>query len=93
MKPLIFFALLTALCLPAAAKLPPVTDQGKLEQAEAAKAKAAHASKVAAYQLCLVQDRVAESYLAAASAAGKTVQPSMPTGACTDPGPGPTAKS
>src|SRR5438045_1236172 len=45
----------------ASAKLPSLSDEAKAKAAEA-KAKAAWSDKVAAYKLCLAQDRVAEYY-------------------------------
>ena len=69
----------------AMAKLPPVSDEAKAKAAEAA-AKTAWSDKVAGYQLCQSQDRVAATYLAQARAAGKSVQPAT-TPACADPGP------
>ena len=69
----------------AMAKLPPVSDEAKAKAAEAA-AKTAWSDKVAGYQLCQSQDRVAAAYLAQARAAGKSVQPAA-TPACADPGP------
>lgn len=68
----------------ALAKLPPLSDEAKAKAAEAA-AKTAHANKVAAYKLCLVEDKVAATYLAEARKAGKDVKP-MPTPPCVDPG-------
>jgi hypothetical protein len=76
----------SALVLPALAKLPAPSDEAKAKAAEAA-AKAAHGNKVAAYQLCKSQDRVAAQHLAAAKKAGKEVKPAVATAACTDPGP------
>ncbi|MET4576090.1 hypothetical protein [Ottowia thiooxydans] len=69
----------------ALAKLPPLSDEAKAKAAEAA-AKTAWSDKVAGYQLCQSQDRVAATYLAQARAAAKTVQP-VTTPSCTDPGP------
>ena len=69
----------------AMAKLPPVSDEAKAKAAEAA-AKTAWSDKVAGYQLCQSQDRVAATYLTQARAAGKSVQPAT-TPACADPGP------
>ncbi len=68
------------------AALPPPSDAAKAAAAEAA-AKSAWSDKVAAYQLCQAQDRVAAKYRQAATAAGKPApQPqSMPP--CVDPGP------
>lgn len=78
--------LVLAVCGNAAlAKLPPPDEAGKAKAAEAA-AKAAHAGKVGAYQLCKTMDRVAASYLAEAKKAGKTVQATEATPSCADPG-------
>ncbi|MEO7854985.1 MAG: hypothetical protein ABIR94_22460 [Rubrivivax sp.] len=74
--------LLGAVCGSAHAKLPPPSDEAKAAAAERA-AKAAYATKVGAYQLCQVQNKVAARYLAGA---GKAVQPAA-TPACTEPGP------
>lgn len=68
--------LLAALVLPivllsgvaATAKLPPPSDEAKAKAAETA-AKAAWSGKVAIYELCRSQDRIASAYLAGASAA------------------------
>lgn len=81
-------SLLTALALcsgAAMAKLPAPSDEAKAKAAEAA-AKAAHGNKVAAYQLCKSQDRVAAMYRADLKKAGKPVPPAADTGACADPG-------
>jgi hypothetical protein len=64
------------------AKLPAPSDEAKAAAAERA-AKADYASKVGAYQLCQVQNKVAASYLAGAN---KSMQP-VATPACADPGP------
>lgn len=69
----------------AMAKLPPLSDDAKAKAAEAA-AKAAWGDKVAGYQLCQAQDRIAAAYLQKAQAAGKSLQPAS-TPPCTDPGP------
>jgi hypothetical protein len=74
-----------AMAAPASATLPPPSDEAKAKAAEAA-AKAAHGSKVAAYQLCRSQDRVAADYFAAAKKSGTEVQPALPTPPCVDPG-------
>lgn len=68
-----------ALGASALAKLPPPSDEAKAKAAEAA-AKAAHAGKVEAYQLCKVQDKVAAQYR---GKNGKAVE----TPPCADPGP------
>lgn len=70
----------------ALAKLPPPSDEAKAKAAEAA-AKAAWAGKVAAYQLCKVEDRVAAAYFASAKREGKTVAAPVATPPCVDPGP------
>jgi hypothetical protein len=65
------------------AKLPPQTPEAAAAAA-AAKDKAAWSDKVAAYKLCLVQDRVAKQYLKNNEGARK---PTVETPPCTDPGP------
>jgi hypothetical protein len=79
--------------LPALAKLPAPTDEAKAKAAEAA-AKTAWTNKVADYQLCKAQDKVAAGYLAkvksgakAPSAAASGAPTPVATPACTDPGP------
>ncbi len=69
----------------AIAKLPAPSDDAKAKAAEAA-AKAAWGGKVAGYQLCQSQDRVAARYLAEAKKAGKEQAPAA-TPPCADPGP------
>jgi hypothetical protein len=64
------------------AKLPAPSDDAKAKAAEAA-AKAAHAGKVEAYQLCKSQDKVAAHYRKGGKATGKPV--AMP--ACAAPAP------
>ncbi len=61
------------------AKLPPPSEEAKAK-ADEAKAKADYGDKVAAYKLCLSQNRVAENYLKA-----KGQKSQLP--ACQDPGP------
>ena len=73
-------------CSVALAKLPPLSDEAKAKAAEAA-AKAAWGDKVAAYQLCKSQDKVAATYAADAKKAGKEIKPSTATPPCADPGP------
>ncbi|WP_066341883.1 hypothetical protein [Azohydromonas lata] len=70
----------------AVAKLPPPSDEAKAK-ADEAKAKAAWSDKVAAYQLCKANDRVAARTLAEAKKAGKPVGEVVATPACADPGP------
>lgn len=67
----------------AGAKLPPLSDEAKAK-ADEAKAKTAWSEKVAAYRLCLVQDKVAATYLKAKAADAK---PALPTAPCQEPGP------
>lgn len=66
------------------AKLPPLTEEQQIK-ADEAKAKAAHAEKVAAFQLCKAQNGVAESYAKQQKVKGQEVK-IAPT-ACQDPGP------
>lgn len=54
---------------------------------EEAAARAAWAGKVANFELCKSQDRVAERYFAEAKAAGKPTGQPVPTPECVDPGP------
>jgi hypothetical protein len=70
----------------ALAKLPPLSEEAKAK-AEEAKAKAAWSDKVAAYQLCKANDRVAARTLAEQKKAGKPVGEVVATPACADPGP------
>lgn len=76
------------LALAAHAKLPaPVlTEEAKAKAAEAA-AKTAHGNKVAAYKLCLYQERAASNFFKTASASGKAVKPAQASPPCVDPGP------
>ncbi len=66
----------------AMAKLPPPDDAAKAKAAET-KNKTAWSDKVAAYKLCLAQDRVAARYL---KDKGKP-KPELSLPACADPGP------
>jgi hypothetical protein len=76
----------TLVAAPAWAKLPAPSDEAKAKAAEAA-AKAAHAGKVANYELCKTMDRVAAGYFAAAKKAGKAASAPVDTPPCVDPGP------
>lgn len=67
------------------AKLPPPTDAQKAK-AEDTKARAAWADKVAAYQLCNAQDKVAAHYFSDMKARGKDVRPPAQAAACANPG-------
>ena len=74
-------AMTAVLALGAAhAKLPPPSDEAKAKAAEA-KEKAAHGGKVAAYKLCLSQNRTAERYMKEQGKKGAAPP------ACQDPGP------
>lgn len=64
----------------AQAKLPPPSEEAKAKAAEA-KEKADHGSKVAAYKLCLSQNRTAERYMKEHGKKGAALP------ACQDPGP------
>ncbi len=69
------------IALSAQAKLPaPVMDDAAQAKAAETKAKADHANKVGAYQLCAVQDRLAAKYGNATQAAAAAVP-------CVNPGP------
>lgn len=81
-KPAFALVLLAAACA-ATAKLPAPTEEQKAAAA-AAKDKAAWSDKVAAYKLCLAQDRVAAYYFKTKGGGGK---PSAALPPCSDPGP------
>jgi hypothetical protein len=66
----------------ALAKLPAPSDEAKAA-AEATKAKSAWSDKVAAYQLCQSQDKLASRYLKEKGKSKSAVE----TPACADPGP------
>ncbi len=66
----------------ASAALPPLSDEAKAKAAEA-KNKTGWSTKVAAYQLCQAQDRVAANYL---KSKGKP-KPAGEFPACANPGP------
>jgi hypothetical protein len=85
MKRLLVMSVLLAGTFAVAAKLPPPSDEAKAK-AEETKAKAAHGDKVAAYKLCLSQDKVAAQYVRDLKAQGKEAKPATPTAACADPG-------
>jgi hypothetical protein len=82
MNKLILASLALALSSAAFAKLPAPTDEQKAAAA-AAKDKAAWADKVAAYKLCLAQDKVAARYLKDKG----LKKPVVEVPACVDPGP------
>ena len=68
---------------PAAAKLPPPSDEAKAKAAETA-AKNAWNDKVGAFKLCQVMNRTADYYRK--SPEGKDAPPPVDTPPCTDPG-------
>lgn len=67
------------------AKLPAPTPEQQAAAALTA-AKAAHAAKVEAYDLCMVQSRIADGYIKQQKAQGKAYTPET-TAACANPGP------
>lgn len=77
---------LSLLAVTAQAALPQPTPQERAK-ADEAKARAAWSAKIAAHQLCEVQDRVAAQYFEHARASGKAVAQPVSTPACVDPGP------
>ena len=70
----------------ASAILPPPTPEAKA-QATVATAKSAWSDKVAAYQLCVAGDRLAERYRQSLKTSMKDVPPPVATPPCADPGP------
>jgi len=82
LRPSVVTACAVLICSVASAKLPPPSAEAAAKAAEAA-AKAAWNGKVANYQLCKSQDRVAAHYLRTA----KDAKAPTPTAACADPGP------
>lgn len=80
MKKLSTFLLLLAVAGVASAKLPPPSDEAKAKAADA-KDKAAWSDKVAAFQLCQAQDKVAAQYKK-----GKGDK-NLPASSCQNPGP------
>lgn len=68
------------------AKLPPLSAEAQIK-ADEAKAKAAWADRVGAYQLCRSMERVADAYYKSAKTSGKETRPPTATPPCTDPGP------
>jgi hypothetical protein len=78
MKKILFALAISAIAAAATAKLPPLSDEAKAKAAET-QAKAAHGTKVAAYQLCLSQDKVAVKF----ADKSRAVAP----GPCVNPGP------
>ncbi len=68
------------------ATLPAASPEAQAK-ADQAKAKAAWSDKVAAYQLCLSQDRVVDTYRKEMKGEGKPVPAAAATAPCADPGP------
>ena len=85
MKLLSIWITALALITPAWAKLPAPDDAAKAQAAEAA-AKAAHAGKLEAYQLCKAQDRVVARTKPAASKPTVKGNNGAPASNCVDPG-------
>ncbi|WP_449370818.1 hypothetical protein [Thiomonas sp.] len=83
---IVTLALLVACPVAAWAKLPAPSPEAKAK-AEAAAVRAKWAGKVAAFQLCQAQDKVAAFYYAQAKADGKPTHPPEATPPCVDPGP------
>jgi hypothetical protein len=83
MKKLTLAVMSLALSGAALAKLPPLSPEAQAAAA-AAKDKTAWSDKVAAYQLCLSQDKVAKQYFKTRNAGGK---PSGDFPSCANPGP------
>ncbi|WP_439683327.1 hypothetical protein MNJPNG_14520 [Cupriavidus oxalaticus] len=70
----------------ALAKLPPPSEAQQAKAAET-KARAAWSDKVAAFQLCRAQDKIAARYYAERQAQGKDARAAVQTAACAEPGP------
>jgi hypothetical protein len=83
MKKITFALMALAVSGAVFAKLPPPPPEAQAA-ADAAKHKTAWADKVAAYQLCLSQDKVAKQYFKVKNPGGK---PSGEIPSCADPGP------
>ncbi|MFC7287180.1 hypothetical protein ACFQPC_03935 [Herminiimonas glaciei] len=82
MKKILIALLGTMVMASATAKLPPPSDEAKAKAAET-KNKAGWSDKVAAYQLCESQNKVAAQYL---KRTGKP-KPDIAVPPCTNPGP------
>jgi hypothetical protein len=83
MKKLTFALMTLAMSGAVFAKLPPTSPEAQAAAA-ASKDKAAWSDKVAAYQLCLAQDKVAQHYFKTKNTGGK---PAGEVAACANPGP------
>ena len=87
MRPSVLVAVCaSALAFGAAAKLPPPTDEAKAKAAEAAN-RTSWNDKVAAYQLCQAQDKIAATFRKTAAAAGKAASAADAAPPCAEPGP------
>ncbi len=84
MKQITIAAALALAACTVAAKLPPASADAKDKAAEAA-ARAGWNEKVALYQLCKAQDRIAADYRQRTAKAAASAQTNTPP--CTDPGP------
>lgn len=84
--PLLAALALAALTTTAQARLPPPSDAQEVK-AEETRAKAAWSDKVAAYQLCLSQNRTAVYYLRDMKARGNPAGTPAGLPPCADPGP------
>ena len=82
---LAFAVLMTALALPAVAKLPAPSDEAKAKAADAA-LKTAWSDKVAGFQLCRAMDKAALAYQSATKKVGKEPAAPVDTPPCSDPG-------
>ena len=82
---LAFAVLMTALALPAIAKLPPPSEEAKAKAAAAA-LKTAWSDKVAGFQLCRAMDKAVVAYQGASKRDGKEPATPMATPPCADPG-------
>src|SRR4030095_13083051 len=84
LKQAIFAVCALTLAVAAGAKLPPPTPEQQAAAALTA-AKAAHASKVDAYEQCMEQTKIADAYIKQQKANGKVYTPEA-TPACVNPG-------
>jgi hypothetical protein len=82
MKKIIAFAVGALFASIAMAKLPPPTEEA-VAKSDEAKAKTEAGNKIAAYKLCLAQDKSAAYYFKTKTPANKAVE-GLP--ACADPG-------
>jgi hypothetical protein len=83
MRKILFMMAAIVVAAQVLAKLPAPTEEAKTKAVET-KAKAVWSDKVAAYQLCKSQDKIAAQYLKAKS---QDAKPAMATVPCQEPGP------